>query len=510
MMRSSANRDFSSTWCNLLDFGAVGDGRTTATRALQEAIDACHARGGGTLLVPAGKYLTGPITFQDDISLYLDAGATLLASQDPADYPVTSNRWEGREQPAYAPLIGGNGLKNVALLGRGTIDGQGEAWWKSFRENRLAAPRPRLIGFADCSNLLIQGVRLINSPGWTVNPVRCENVQIHGLTIVNPPDSPNTDGINPDSCRHVRISDCYVSAGDDCIAIKSGAESEERALLAASRDITISNCTLARGHGGIVIGSEMSGGVQNVVVSNCVFVGTDRGIRMKSRRGRGGVVEDIRISNLVMTDVLCPFTINLYYHCGAKGDPTVSDKLPRPVDAGTPRFRRIHLSHVTARNVKHAAGFLYGLAEMPVEDISLEDVSISLSAGTQAGYPDMADGIELMRQAGFFVRNARGLRCDHLEIDGQLGPAILVEDSSLVEIDGGGTSTPRSDAPVIRFSNVREAVVRNCRAAAGTDVFLELAGAGTRSIALIGNALDPASLPVRSAVDVPEGEIQIR
>ncbi len=194
---------------------------TNDTSALQAAIDACSARGGGTVLVPAGRYLTGTLFFHSNITLHLVAGAVLLGSQNPADFPVTPNRWEGAEQLTHARLLAGNDLKNIAITGRGTIDGQGESWWRAFDEKTLTHPRPRLIGFADCTNVLIEGLTLTNSPAWTVNPVRCENVNIRGLTIINPPDSPNTDGINPDSCRLVRISDCYVSVGDDCITHQS-------------------------------------------------------------------------------------------------------------------------------------------------------------------------------------------------------------------------------------------------------------------------------------------------
>src|SRR5512145_392865 len=417
-----------------LDFGAKADGMTLDTAAIQSAIDACVARGGGTVTIPAGRYLSGAIFFRDNISLHLEAGATLLASQNPADYPVTANRWEGVEQQTYTPFMAGNGLKNITITGRGTLDGQGDFWWNSFREKTLAHPRPRLIGFADCQNVLIEGVTLTNSPAWTINPVRCENVNIRGVTIINPPDSPNTDGINPDSCRLVRISDCYVSVGDDCITIKSGTEHEQPELCAPCRDITITNCTLERGHGGVVIGSEMSGGVKNVVISNCVFIGTDRGIRIKSRRGRGGTIEDVRVSNLIMDGVLCPFTMNLYYHIGERGNLNVSDKNPRSVNEGTPRLRRIHFSHITARQVKHAAGFLYGLAEMPLEDISFSNVSISISAEAEAGYPDMADDIPSMSQAGFFIRNARHIRLDHVQVTGQRGPAFDVADCEDVVI----------------------------------------------------------------------------
>jgi polygalacturonase len=417
-----------------LDFGAKADGVTLDTTALQSAIDACAVHGGGTVIVPAGRYLTGALFFRDNLTLHLEAGATLLASQDPADYPVTPNRWEGAEQLTYAPLMAGNGLKNITITGRGTIDGQGEPWWRAHNEKTLAYPRPRLIGFADCQNVLIEGVTLTNSPAWTINPVRCENVNVRGVTIINPPDSPNTDGINPDSCRLVRISDCFVSVGDDCITIKAGTQHEHPERRAACRDIAITNCTLERGHGGVVIGSEMSGDVRNVVISNCVFIGTDRGLRMKSRRGRGGVVENVHVTNLIMDGVLCPFTMNLYYHCnGAKGDTTVSDKNPRPVDDGTPAFRNIHYSHITAVDVKIAAGFFYGLAEMPLEDISLTDISVSLTGGAEADYPEMADGIPSMSQAGFFIRNARNIRLDNVQVHNQIGLAFDLDAS--VEAD---------------------------------------------------------------------------
>jgi len=171
-----------------------------------------------------------------------------------------------------------------------------------------------------------------------------------------------------------------------------------------------------------------------VVISNCVFVGTDRGIRLKSRRGRGGVVEDVRVTNIVMTDVLCPFTMNLYYACGAWGDTTVSDKRPQTITDATPRFRRIHLSHITAREVKHAAGFLYGLAEMPLEDISFTDVSISISDEADSGYPEMADDVPSMSQAGLFIRNAHHIRLEQVKVTGQRGAAYDIDDSTEVEI----------------------------------------------------------------------------
>lgn len=412
---------------SLGDFGARGDGVTLDTSALQRAIDATAQRGGGTVFVPAGRYVIGSIVLRDHITLYLDAGAVLLGSEDPADYPRVRARWEGMTQDTHAPLIGGEGLCDIAIIGRGTIDGRGAMWWQNHRANTLNAPRPRLISFTDCTNVLVEGVTLTNSPAWTINPVHCKNVIVDKVTILNPPDSPNTDGINPDSCRNVYISNCHIDVGDDCIAIKAGIETEAAKLRAPCENITITNCTMVRGHGGVVIGSEMSGGVRNVVIANCVFVGTDRGIRIKSRRGRGGFVEDIRATNIVMREVLCPFTINLYYHIGKRGDPIVADKNPRPVDEGTPRVRHIHYSHITARGAKIAAGFVYGLPEMPIENLTFDDVSIEMDCNARAGYAEMADDIPPQRAAGLFARNVRGLRLRDVEITNQIGEAFLIE-----------------------------------------------------------------------------------
>ena len=419
---------------NVRTYGATGDGQTSDSLAIQKTIDSCAEQGGGTIYLPAGQYLTGSLILRSNITLHLDAGAVILGSENPEDYPVIHSRWEGMHQDTHAPLIGGHHLHNISVIGRGTIDGRGAVWWKAKIEKKLAYPRPRLISFSDCTNVLVEGITAINSPSWTINPIHCQNVNVRGVTILNPADSPNTDGINPDSCRLVRISDCYISVGDDCITLKAGTEHDRPDRVAPCRDITITNCTLEHGHGGVVIGSEMSGGVKNVVISNCVFIGTDRGIRIKSRRGRGGIIEDIRVSNLIMDGVLCPFTMNLYYFIGEQGNLNISDKNPRSVNDGTPRLRRIHFSHITAREVKHAAGFLYGLAEMPLEDISLSDISISISAEADSGYPEMADDIPSMSQAGFFIRNARRIRLEHVQVTGQRGPAFDIDDSTEVEM----------------------------------------------------------------------------
>lgn len=499
----------SAVMVNVVDFGATGDGQTLNTSALQAAIDATAERGGGTVWVPAGVYRTGALALRSNLTLVIDSGATLVGSEDPADYPVISTRWEGAEQPGHAPLIGGSGLSNIALVGRGTVDGQGAAWWQRKREGTLLHPRPRLVAFSDCQNVLIDGLTFTNSPAWTINPVRCSNVNIQNLTIHNPPNSPNTDGINPDSCRDVHIANCHISVGDDCITIKSGTEREQPEKMAPCENITVTNCTMHAGHGGVVIGSETSGDVRNVVISNCVFVGTDRGIRLKSRRGRGGVVEDVRINNIVMQDVACPFSMNLFYAPGAWGDPVIADKSPRPVDEGTPYFRRIHLSHITAREVKIAAAFLYGLPEAPLEDISFTDVSVALASDAEAGYADMADGLPLMQRNGFFISSVHGLRLQNVEVENQLGAALLIENASEVEVAGFKNRTPVRGAPVIEMRNVAQAFVHSCQANRQTDVFIRLSGATTSDVVLSGNHMFGARQPVSLAVEVLPEQVML-
>jgi polygalacturonase len=398
------------------------------TRALQNAIDTKASSGGGTVRVAAGRYVTGALVLRSDITLELEAGAVLLGSEDPADYPLVESRWEGRHQITHAPLIGGSGLRNVAVTGRGTIDGQGACWWTRHREKTLTHPRPRLISIADSSNVLVEGIKAVNSPAWTINPVRCTNVTVTNVTIRNPADSPNTDGINPDSCRYVHISDCHIDVGDDCITLKSGTETEAAEKRGPCENITVTNCTMAHGHGGVVLGSEMSGDVRNVVISNCVFIGTERGIRIKTRRGRGGVIEDVHVSNIVMREVLVPFTVNLYYHFLRQGDAVVADKRARPVDAGTPHVRRIRFGEITAKDAHYAAAFLYGLPEAPIEDVSFRDVSITMSPEAREGVPEDLDDEPPLRRAGFIARNVRGLRLEDVEVSGQQGEPFVLTD----------------------------------------------------------------------------------
>ena len=298
---------------DMLKSGAKADGKTLNTTLINHTVDRLSQAGGGTLFFPAGTYLTGAIRLKSNITLELEAGATLLFSDNFDDYlPFMEVRHEGVMMKSFSPLISAMDAENITIKGEGTLDGQGKAWWTEFfriyvdlekngmrelnkyqplweRENDVEALyaetnedwhgtlkrrffRPPFIQPVRCRRVRIEGVKIINSPFWTVNPEFCDNVVVTGVTIHNVP-SPNTDGINPESCRNVHISDCHISVGDDCITLKSGRDAQARRLGVPCENITITNCTMLSGHGGVVIGSEMSGSVRKVTISNCVFDG---------------------------------------------------------------------------------------------------------------------------------------------------------------------------------------------------------------------------------------------
>ena len=391
---------------DMLKSGAKADGKTLNTTLINHTVDRLSQAGGGTLFFPAGTYLTGAIRLKSNITLELEAGATLLFSDNFDDYlPFMEVRHEGVMMKSFSPLISAMDAENITIKGEGTLDGQGKAWWTEFfriyvdlekngmrelnkyqplweRENDVEALyaetnedwhgtlkrrffRPPFIQPVRCRRVRIEGVKIINSPFWTVNPEFCDNVVVTGVTIHNVP-SPNTDGINPESCRNVHISDCHISVGDDCITLNSGRDAQARRLGVPCENITITNCTMLSGHGGVVIGSEMSGSVRKVTISNCVFDGTDRGIRIKSTRGRGGVVEDIRVSNIIMSNIKREAVVlNLKY-----------SKMPvEPMSERTPLFRDISISGLTAVGVKTPVKIV-GLEEAPVTDIILRDINV--------------------------------------------------------------------------------------------------------------------------------------
>ncbi len=391
---------------DMIKAGAIPDGIKLNTELINRTITDLNAHGGGTLFFPAGKYLTGAIRMKSNITLELEAGATLLFSTNFDDYlPFVEIRHEGVLMKSFSPLIYAVDAENITIKGEGTLDGQGKKWWDEFyrvcvdveangvheinkyqtmwdkandvkslyaetNEDYITSMqrrffRPPFIQPYRCKNIRIEGITIINSPFWTVNPEFCENITVDRVTIKNPL-SPNTDGINPESCRYVHISNCHISVGDDCITLKSGRDLQARKLNVPDEDITITNCTMLAGHGGVVIGSEMSGGVRKVVISNCVFDGTDRGIRIKSTRGRGGLVEDIQVDNIVMRNI--------------KEEAIILDmnysKMPaEPLSERTPIFKNININNLTASNVLIPIR-INGLAESFISDITLTNINI--------------------------------------------------------------------------------------------------------------------------------------
>ncbi|MBD2722108.1 glycoside hydrolase family 28 protein [Hymenobacter armeniacus] len=489
---------------NVLKYGAKNDSTKLSTAAIAKAIDAASKAGGGTVYFPAGRYRTGPIRLKSNITIEIGAGAILYFSDNFDDYlPMVASRYEGIDVTSFSPLFYAYKAENITIRGRGIIDGQGKKWWdyaegqsrksqdskwqQEFRRLNAniirpdeqggvidrAFLRPPFIQPMFCKNVLIEGITIRNSPFWTVNPEFCENVTITGVTINNP-KSPNTDGINPESCRYVHISNCHISVGDDCITIKSGKDAAGRKMNVPAENYTITNCTMLSGHGGVVIGSEMSGGVKKIVISNCVFDGTDRGIRIKTARGRGGVVEDIRVDNIVMKNIRDQMIVL---------DMQYAKTTPEPVSERTPRFRNIHFSNITAEG--NQAGLLNGLSEMPIENVSFSNLNLDA-------------------KQGFTIREARNIAFHNVQVNTTIGPAVRAESVQLLRLDGVGSATPLAGTPQVELSDVQDAFIYNSFPAAGTETYLKLKGAKTRSIVLQNNNFKYVKAPVSQDEAVTE------
>jgi len=371
--------------CNPRDYGAKADGATKDTAAIQAAIDACEQKGGGTVELTAGTWLSAPIVLKSNITLQLDKGATLLGSTDHADYPaITEFR-----APGLQALVSATNATNVTIKGEGTIDGSGETWWKmayQFRSSGILGtnhPRPRLVVFDHCKHVLIEGVTIENSPMWQVVPYYSDDVTIRNVRILAPARSPNTDAIDPFSSSHVLIDNVYADVGDDNVAIKSG-EINSPGPDSPSEFITIRNCTFMHGHG-VSVGSELSGGANHILAENITFDGTDNGIRVKSARDRGHPVNHLVFRNLQMKDVMNAVIVSEYY---PKVIPPAGGVAPAPVTRLTPHFSHILIENVTATG-STMAGAIVGLPESPVTDVVLRNVNLSARKGLTIGYADV-------------------------------------------------------------------------------------------------------------------------
>ncbi len=412
-------------------YGVVGDGKTNNTAALRALAEKVGAEGGGTIVFRKGRYVSGSIRLYDNTKLCIERDAVLVGSADKEDFPVVD--LEGIGPSMRYALVYAVRAKNIEICGNGTLDGQGQNWWDNPRQ-----PRPRMISTILCENVKIKDVYIKNSPNWTVHPLCCKNVEIDGIRVENPYDAPNTDGINPESCQNVRISNCSISVGDDCLTIKAGTEARAAYLRQPCENVFVTNCTMLHGHGGIVFGSEMSGGVRNITVSNCVLKDTDRGIRLKTRRKRGGALEDVTINNVTMDGIWSPLCINAFYHCGMdRNDPEYFSYEKRPVDENTPVVRNVHISDLTATNVKLSAMSILGLPEMPVTGLHLENLDICMQ--NDEGFteePIMAAEYRPACMEGMRLQFVSDVTMHNVAVHNQNGDAITILNGEDVILDG--------------------------------------------------------------------------
>jgi polygalacturonase len=451
---------------SIADFGAVPDGKTLNTEAIAKAIAAVAEKGGGRVIVPPGLWLTGPIGLKSHVELHLDAGALVQFSPDYSLYPPIKLDIKGRPVTVTTSPIHGENLEDIAITGKGVMDGSGEAWrpvkkykltetqWKQLlamtngvlessgkiwwpsreakeREGKENA-RPNLLKLVNCRRVLLEGVTFQNSPCWNLNPMLCEDLTLRNVSVRNPWYSQNGDGLDMENCQKVVVRGSRFDVGDDGICLKSGANEEGRRIGVPTENVLIEDCVVYHAHGGVTIGSEMSAGVRNVRVNNCLFLGTDVGLRFKSTRGRGGVVEKIYISNVRMTDIATDaIGFNMYYSNQAPGEGGESAPAEIvPVSEKTPQFRDIYIENVVCRGANQAVA-LQGLPEMPIRGIHLDNVSITAENGMACtDAKDITlDNVEILNSRGpvMSLLNSRDVSVDHLTYAPGAGAVIKAD-----------------------------------------------------------------------------------
>ncbi|MDR1414640.1 MAG: glycoside hydrolase family 28 protein [Odoribacteraceae bacterium] len=474
--------------------GGVGDGLTLNTEAFARAMKTLDGMGGGHLVVPAGIWLTGPIVLHSNVDLHLEKGAVILFSPDKTLYPIVNTIFEGLDTRRCQSPISGRNLENVAITGEGAIDGNGHVWRPLKRDKVSAAQwqrmtrggvfkredywypsesylkgeqasdmnvprgprtdeqweeikdflRPVMVNFIRCKNVYLQGVIFQNSPAWCLHPLLCENVIVDAVTVRNPAYAQNGDGIDLESCRNAIIVNSSFDVGDDGICIKSGKDQEGRLRAAPCENVLVDNCTVYKGHGGFVVGSEMSGGVRNIRVSNCKFLGTDVGLRFKSRRGRGGVVENIYAENISMMDIPTePILFDLFYggqsavEALASGQKTPDVAAIPPANETTPAFRNIFIKGVRCTNARRAM-FFNGLPEQRIYRVEIEDAVITARLGAE-------------------LKNASRVRLKNITVHAESGAALILHDCNNVKVaDFRGFVS--DDTPKARLSGTLEDV----------------------------------------------------
>ena len=463
---------------NIEDFGAREGRSVMNTIPINMAIDACSRSGGGTVLIPSGEWLTGPIHIKSNVNLHISKGATVFFSQNKNDYlPVVFTRWEGVECYNYSPLIYANGCKNIAITGKGVFDGQGQVWWSWKQEqhdavqqlydseyngipvkDRIygtleAALRPQMLQLINCENVLLKDYSCQNSPFWTNHLVYCKNVIVRDIILINPEEAPNTDGLDIDSSSDIHVQGLYADVGDDAVCLKSGMNEDGWRVNRPSENIVIENCYVKRGHGGIVFGSDIGGGIKNVFVSHCLYEGTSKGIRLKSMRGRGGYVKKVWFQDIEMRNIKeDAIVVNAFY-----GSSSAENKSFTPSYFKDLSFENIFCDHSSV------AITVTGLPEAPVDGILMENLTIYSCKGAKI--------------------------------------------SNSVKVEVKNVTIECEDNPVLHLINCKKCNIQKTKAPEGTDTFLVVSGALSRDIELKDLYLGYAEHKVVLGAEVSADEI---
>ncbi len=436
----SFKTDYEFVTLDVTKFGAKGDGVQDDTHFIQAAIMACPKD--SRILFPAGTYKITSLFLKSNIRMELAKGAELKADTDRAHFPIfppmiqsydekdeyNLGTWEGNPLPMFTGIICGVDVENVIIYGEGTINGNAskENWWNNPKVMNIAF-RPRLFFISGCKNVTLQGVKFCNSPSWTLHPYFSDNLKFIGITIENPSDSPNTDGLDPESCQNIDILGVRFSLGDDCIAVKAGKIYMGKKHKRPSANILVRQCLMENGHGAVTLGSEMAGGVVNMTVEDCYFRHTDRGLRIKTRRGRGkdAILSNIVFRNLTLDHVMTPLVVNSFYFCDPDGKTEyVQSRELYPVDDRTPEIKKMVFENMTCTNCHVAAAFFDGLPEKKIEEIVMKNISISYADNPKFDVPAMSNGVEKSSKRGLFARNVAKLYMENVVIEGQVGEAM--------------------------------------------------------------------------------------
>ena len=413
---------------NVKDYNATGDGTTDDTSAVNLAI--YTAPEGATVYFPKGDYVVDQVLLKSHVDIYLARDAVLRQNTDrkklgilkayQKNYDFTDVQvnasWEGHPLDSFCSLIYGKNVSDVHIYGEGILDGNGDAgdFWQNPKVKNMAF-RPKNILLVGCQNIAVSGITSRNSASWNIHAFYSDNLDFRALTIESVETSPNTDGLNPESCENVEIVGCHFSVGDDCIAIKAGKYYMSQAHYKPSKGITVRNCLMENGHGGVVIGSEMACGVYDVAVTKCLFRETDRGLRIKTRRGRGSraIVDGVKFENVEMHKVRHCFVINMFYNCDPDGKSDyVRSKTISQKDELTPTVKNISVTNVHAEEIIGSAVFIYGLPENKVSGVTIKNNHFEFSEARVNECPAMMDDFEATDALDFFIENAEDVVFD--------------------------------------------------------------------------------------------------